>query len=237
MDTLDFLREKTDRINARLPKSGIAAVVRHIEMAERHFERGRDRADTDLFTDVVYRTNHAFEGILKESYAILAGKDPANKSAYDIENYLVESNIFQPRVMELFTHYRTKWRNPSTHDHVATFTASEAFLSILNVTAFVGILMDQMVEKLTFEQETEKLRGEADGLKRELERHRNEPLVDRITYLLQSFASRMALAESDLSETELVASLRAFLEAVAPGLTVIQEPTIRDNMGFLRPDF
>jgi hypothetical protein len=108
-------------------KSGIMAVVRHIEMAERHFANALENSDGDLFTDVISRTNHAFEGILKESYKILAEKNPTKKRPFDIETYLADSNVFQPRVMELFMNYRTRWRNPSTHDHVITFIESEAF--------------------------------------------------------------------------------------------------------------
>jgi hypothetical protein len=237
MNTLDLLREKADRIDARLRKTGIFAVVRHIEMAERHFQRGKQTGDTDLFTDVVYRTNHAFEGILKEAYAILADKDPAKERPYDIENYLAEKNVFQARVTELFAHYRTKWRNPSTHDHVASYTESEAFLSILNVTAFVGILMDQILERLTFDHERKKARDDADALKNELQKHEGEPMIDRVTYMLQSFASHASLSNADLNETEMMAALRAFFESVAPNISVSQEPVIKDKMGTLRPDF
>jgi len=237
MNTLDLLRQKADQIGTRLPKSGITAVIRHIEMAERHFVNARENSDSDLFTDVIYRTNQAFEGILKESYRILAEKDPSKKRPSDIEKYLAEKNIFQPRVMELFTNYRTKWRNPSTHDHIITFTESEAFLSVLSVTAFAGILMDQMIEKVTYEQESDRFQGMEDRFKKILRDYEGEPLIDRITYLLQEADNQVFGQRSFPSEVELAAALRAFISTVLPKVKVSEQPLSRDDIGSLRPDF
>ena len=237
MNTLDFLRQKADQLGVRIPKSGIMAVVRHIEMAERHFVNARENSDSDFFTDVIYRANQAFEGILKESYKILAEKDPTKKSPYEIENYLADNDTFQSRVMELFTNYRTQWRNPSTHDHLITFTESEAFLSVLSVTAFAGILMDQIIEKVTFDQEKDRLRGMEDSFKGILKDYRDEPLIDRITYLLQSAGDQLFSSQSFPSEVEFAGALRAFMSTVLPEITVNQEPLLKDNIGTLRPDF
>lgn len=235
MNTLDLLRQKADQIGTRLPKSGITAVIRHIEMAERHFSNARETSDGDLFTDVIYRTNQAFEGILKESYKILAEKEPSKKRPSDIEKYLAENNIFQPRVMELFTNYRTRWRNPSTHDHIITFTESEAFLSVLSVTAFAGILMDQMIEKVTYEQESDRFRRMEDRFKEILRDHEGEPLIDLITYLLQSADYQLFGQRSFPSEVELAAALRAFISTVLPKVKVIEQPLSSNDIA--RPDF
>jgi hypothetical protein len=236
VDTLIFLRAKADRLSTLLPKSGIIAVLRHIEIGEKHFDRARKDGDADLFADVIYRTNHAFEGILRESYTILAGQDPKNKSAYEIESYLSQNNIFHDRVMELFTNYRTKWRNPSTHDHLAAFSEAEAFLALLSVTSFVGMLMDQMIERLSFEQEQERLASRSAKLREELAKHASEPFVDRITFALQSFASQ-DIASRVKSEVELGAKLRAFLTTVLPNIQSQQEPVFHDSLGSIRPDF
>jgi len=237
MNTLDFLRQKAEQFGTRLTKSGIMSVVRHIEMAERHFAHARENSDSDLFTDVIYRINHAFEGILKESYKILAEKDPTKKRPFDIETYLAHSNVFQPRVMELFTNYRTKWRNPSTHDHVITFTESEAFLSILSVTSFVGILIDQMIEKVTFDQESQRLDQESEKIQQVFAEHKDEPLIDKIIYLFQTVGPQAISAQLASTETELIALLRAFLSSVVPEVKILQEPLFQDDIGSLRPDF
>ena len=49
----------------------------------------------------------------------LAGKATVGVVCFD--------NIFQERVTDLFANYRKKWRNPSTHEHLETFTEAEAF--------------------------------------------------------------------------------------------------------------
>lgn len=236
MDTLSIIRSKAERLAVLVPKSGILAVLRHIEMAERHFDTGRLGSDSDLFPDVIYRTNHAFEGILRESYAILAGQDPTTKTSYDIESYLAQNNVFHERVMELFANYRKKWRNPSTHDHVATFSESEAFLALLSVTSFVGILMDQMIERLAYEQEQARLAARSAELRKDMAKHVGEPLVDRLTSSLSQFAAQAAIGNFD-SHLELAANLRAFLSSIYPTITTQQEPLLHDRLGAIRPDF
>jgi hypothetical protein len=64
---------------------GIAAAVRHIEVAERYLTRGRDERDEDAYNDVIYRTNQAFEGMLKEAYRVLVGGDTSKLSPHQIE--------------------------------------------------------------------------------------------------------------------------------------------------------
>ena len=125
-------------------------MISHIEVAERHWLRAKKEREDTLFTDVIYRTNHAFEGALKEAYFILNGKDAAKKTPNEIERFLLENKIFKERVMALFTNYRTEWRNTSTHDYKLFFTEQEAFLAIVSVSAFVHILLDQMAEKISF---------------------------------------------------------------------------------------
>lgn len=236
MDTLEYLRNKAERLSVLLPKSGILAVLRHIEIAEQHFNRGREEGESDLFSDVIYRANQAFEGSLRESYSILAGKDPIKKRAYDLEAYFSDNKIFHDRVTDLFTNYRQKWRNPSTHDHLATFSESEAFLSLLSVTSFAGVLIDQMIEHLTFEYEKTRLAKHADKLKQELEKHSKEPFVDRLTIALQNFISQPTIKNVH-SEVELAANLNAYLASILTSIETCQEPLLKDNQGEMRPDF
>jgi hypothetical protein len=236
MDTLEFLRSKAERLSVLMPKSGILAVLRHIEIGEQHFQRGREEGNSDLFSDVIYRTNQAFEGSLRESYSILAGQDPGNKRAFELESYFADNKIFQDRVTDLFTNYRRKWRNPSTHDHLATFTESEAFLSLLSVTSFAGVLIDQMIERLTFEYEKNRLAEKSDILKKELGKHASEPFVDRLTVALQNFVSQPTLSNVQ-SEVELAANLNAFLDSILPSIKSSQEPLLHDSQGKMRPDF
>jgi hypothetical protein len=236
MDTLAIIREKVERLAVLLPKSGIHAVLRHLELAESHFVRARHEGDGDLFADVIYRTNHAFEGILRESYTILAAQNSTNKSAFEIEAFLSQNSVLHERVMELFANYRKKWRNPSTHEHVATFNESEAFLALLSVTSFVGMLLDQMIDRLAFEQEERRLADAAEKLQQEMQKYRDEPLVDRVTHILETFVSGEDVDRAQ-SEMELAATLRAFLSAAVPSFTIAQEPLLQDQQGSMRPDF
>jgi len=236
MDTLEYLRNKAERLSVLLPKSGILAVLRHIEIAEQHLHRGIEKGESDLFSDVIYRANQAFEGSLRESYSILAGKDPKKKTAFDLETYFADNQIFQDRVTDLFTNYRKKWRNPSTHDHLATFSESEAFLSLLSVTSFAGVLMDQMIEHRTFEYEKTRLAKHSDKIKKALDKHATEPFVDRLTVALQNFVSQPTLNNVQ-SEVELAANLKAYLSSILSSIETIQEPLISDNQGNMRPDF
>lgn len=236
MDTLEYLRNKAERLSALLPKSGILAVLRHIEIAEQHFHRGIEKGENDLFSDVIYRANQAFEGSLRESYSILADKDPKKERASDLEKYFAENKIFQDRVTDLFTNYRKKWRNPSTHNHLATFSESEAFLSLLSVTSFAGVLIDQMIEHLTFENEKTRLAKHSDKIKKELDKHATGPFVDRLTVALQYFASQSTLNNVQ-SEVELTANLKAYLSSILSSIVAVQGPLISDNQGNMRPDF
>jgi hypothetical protein len=237
MDTLDFIREKMTRPETLLPDSGLSPVVRHIEMAENHFHRGRDEGNTDLFIDVVYRTNHAFEGILKEAYAVLEGKDPRKKTPFQIENYLTENDVFRPRVLDLFRQYRTEWRNPSTHDYILSFTEQEAFLSILSVTSFVSILLDQILEKAAFEAEKARMESGARPSSSEVEDLESMPLVDRIAHRLAWFGTQLREDAKDLSEAELFGMIRAYLNMEIPDLVIEVEPDYEDDFGRLRLDF
>jgi hypothetical protein len=236
LDTLDLIREKADRIRHRGQGSGVYAVIRHIELAERHFEQGRAIPDPELFIDVIARTNRAFEGMLTEAYTVLTGKSPAGKRTADMEKYLEDHRVFEKRVTELFAQYRTKWRNPSTHDHAATFSESEAFLCVLNVTAFVGILMDQILGKLAFDDEQRKAREDAEVLREAMQRNADEPLMDRLAALLQTFAHHAKIGATDQHETELVASLLAFMTETLPTAKARVGVEIEDQFGTVRPD-
>lgn len=236
MDTLEFLRTKAERLSVLMPKTGIHAVIRHIEIGEQHFSRARDEGNNDLFSDVIYRANQAFEGSLRESYTILAGKNPGKKKAFELEAYFAKENIFKERVTDLFTNYRTKWRNPSTHDHLASFTESEAFLAILSVTSFAGVLIDQMIERLVFNHEIKRLSKQSKVLSKALSEHAGEPFVDRLAIALRHFVSQKSLCEVH-SEIELSANLNAFITSIMPSVISFQEAQFNDSQGIIRPDF
>lgn len=125
MDLIATLRTKIETLPQGEYMHGLHSVLMHIETSFKHLDRGQSQDDEQAFTDAVYRTNQAFEGSIKEAYRVLAGKDPEKITPFEIENYLDKSSVFKPRVLAQFTTYRTKWRNPSTHDYTLSFDESE----------------------------------------------------------------------------------------------------------------
>lgn len=237
MDTIRVIREKVEVLSSTASRDGLMAVVKHLEVAEEHYSRGKKNDDQDSYTDVIYRANHAFEGILKEAYTVLADKDPKDKQTHQIEKYLSDNKVFKPRVTELFTQYRTQWRNPSTHEHQLFFNQQEAFLSILSVTSFVSILIDQMIEKAAFDNEKS---IETSPDKEEIKKMEKMPLLDKITYLLPSFYKQMQLRPSEeqiQNESQLTGRLHAFLDTSIPDIKVEVEPSVNHKGIWYRADF
>jgi Holliday junction resolvase-like predicted endonuclease len=120
-------------------------VLTHINRSEYYFNKALDENDEMYFTDVIYRCNHAYEGVLKEAYFILFGEESGNKTPDKIEKGFLENNVINDRVKNQFTSYRQDWRNPSTHDYQLFFSKEEAFMAILSVSSFVYTLLSQLL--------------------------------------------------------------------------------------------
>jgi hypothetical protein len=74
MDLIHLIKSKASSFDGTPSQQGIEAVIHHIEIAESHFEQGKALGEY-LFTDVIYRTNQAFEGAMKEAFRVLEGSD------------------------------------------------------------------------------------------------------------------------------------------------------------------
>ena len=88
MDILNLIRKKSQILQAHEKFMGLDAVITHIESAEKYLSRGKNEKDDNCYTDVIYRTNHAFEGILKEAYTVFTGKTDSKVTSFEIENCL-----------------------------------------------------------------------------------------------------------------------------------------------------
>lgn len=239
MDILETIKAKIRSIPSGELSAGVKAVISHIETAEKYFHRATQENEENLFTDVIYRTNHAFEGILKEAYTILTGKNSSKIAPYNIEKYLSGNDIFNPRVLDLFTNYRTEWRNTSTHDYQLFFTQQEAFLAIVSVSAFINILLDQIIEHISFLNEKKETENRIDELKTRMEPYSGLPLFEKITALLVEFSKDLQKSEKELinlSEAELNGKLSGFLSSLEPGLNIVMEPALKVGIKTLRPD-
>jgi hypothetical protein len=218
MDLLATLKKKVDALPEGDYVTGLRAVQRHIEAAFKHLQRGQDLPDESAYTDAIYRSNQAFEGSIKEAYRVLAGKLPDKIRPFDIENYLETEQVFRPRVLALFTNYRTEWRNPSTHDYKLDFDESEALLAIVSVTAFACLLADQIGEKLAFLASNENTVRQRKHLRLRLTKSGEpEPLVERVAYALLDFAKNQAKNSSSATQTEsqVVGAVSGYLTAIA----------------------
>lgn len=236
MDLLELLNQKAKYFSSSEDDIGVASVVSHIEIAERHYENGKS-GDDYLFNDVIYRTNQAYEGALKEAYRIITGNNPNRKTPNKIEKYFEESDVLKERVLKLFTNYRTEWRNKSTHDYKLYFSEQEAFLGIVNISAFINILLDQMIEKRAYDEEAEELKKSS--AKRDTE-SKNMPILDRAIKLLLSYSKEVPKKVSEsvlprITEVELIGSLDAFLNGLAEDVQVFSEFKLssKDNRKYI----
>ena len=152
MDLKNSISLKRNELLILKDDSGIDSVLRHIDIAQKHFDLAIKSGSEDYFTDVIYRTNQVFEGILKELYEVSSKKKSSKLTPANIEKYLENEDKLSSRVLKYFTMYRQDWRNPSTHDHKIDFNEQEAFVAISNVCTFCYVAIDQMIYLLAEEQ-------------------------------------------------------------------------------------
>lgn len=241
MDTLEIINvqiKKAVSINRDLV--GLENVLTHINRAEHMLKIGQLNDDEHYFTDVIYRTNHAYEGILKEAYSLLAESPDEKATPYIIENYFRTENILKPRVLTLLESYRRDWRNTSTHDYNLFFDGGEAFLSILSVTAFIHVFLTQMLDKLYYDASISKLSPYIAKTKERYEKEfSSHTLVKKLEFLLETYDGNLYKQDENsslslLTEREYIQGITAHLKLVDSSLIVENEPEIGDN---LRPDF
>lgn len=236
MDITEQIKKKLEKISKLQDDLGLQSVVTHIEIAEKYLTRGLQENDENIFSDVIYRTNHAFEGILKEAYQILANKRADKKNIFEIEQYLLDNNIFNERVLDLFKNYRQEWRNPATHDYKLIFSEDEAFLAIINVSAFVNILLNQILEKLSYNFEKKNIKKYINELKSSITNYNKLSLFDKVNSILSLFTNSIKINVFDLNkkEIELIGMLTAFISSLDKNIEIIREPLLEDKEKNLR---
>lgn len=225
MDLLVEIKAKVASRSDWKAAPGIESVITHIEVAERYQSRAKTERDEHLYTDVVYRTNHAYEGILKEAYVVLKSESADRKTPYEIEGYFLSSSKLRPRVVDLLKNYRQNWRNPSTHDYQLFFSDQESYLAIVTVSAFVSILLDQMLDHLAYLDEARALETAAKLAHVEIKGFESMAPVDKAYRLAFSFCDHYIknLGQmSALGSAAATAQLAAFIERVAPDVQVEQ---------------
>lgn len=229
MDLVNEIREKLKALESDGSFDGISAAIRHIEVAERHLKRARKENEEDFLNDVIYRTNQSFEGMLKEACTVLTGRDGTKLSSYQIEQHLLDQEVFTQRVLDIFTNYRQNWRNPSTHDHKLLFSEQEAFLAIVNISAFAIILLDQIIESVNFKRELEKVERNEETIKKEIKDYKNLRFDEQLISLITAFNNYIKSSEMNLGEIkeiEILGRLQGFLSSLDDSIKIIREPII-----------
>lgn len=236
MDVLDVLRTKATRLSDSSVREGLRAVIRHIEAAERHLIRAESEDDQEAYNDVLYRTNQAYEGMLKEAYCVLLEKNASKMTPSAIEQQFQSDGVLKDRVLELFTNYRQRWRNPATHDHRLFFDQHEAFLAVTTITAFANILLDRIHEALSSRHAKEVALPRRKEIHEAMKPFGSSSLLDRVTALLRQFSRMLSippLSDRSMRETEIIGLLGGFIATVSPSLTALREVAISTG----RPDF
>ncbi|MBV7582456.1 hypothetical protein KW851_06485 [Pseudomonas sp. PDM33] len=226
MDLLAEIKNKINNTPLKNEEAGIESVLLHIEIAERHHHRAKSERDEHLYTDVIYRTNHAFEGVLKEAYSKLAEKSPDALSPYQIEEYLLTNKILRSRVADLLTNYRKNWRNPSTHDHKLFFAEQESFLAIVTVSAFASILIDQILDKLAYTQNLNNFEIHATKARNKFSNYEEMSAIDKLSRLISGFSDYYLENFQSMSlhsRTAANSALAAFITKADPSFVVTQE--------------
>ena len=217
--------------------TGLAAVIRHVERAENYLGKGRDERDSDYFNDVIYRTNQAYEGILKEAYGLLAGKDSGRLRTADLENHFARESILSPRVSDAFQKYRQEWRNPSTHDHRLSFTEQDATLALSTISTFVYLLVDQMIETASSQKQMKRTNQRGARLSKKVQKQK-QSLGHRVAAFLMDPALRKTLSSfpPNARELQILGTIHGHLSAALPDIKFEQDPLIQGEGFQLRPD-
>jgi hypothetical protein len=226
MNLLDLLKARIDTLPDGDYTLGLSSILQHIEVAENHLLRGQTNADETAFTDSIYRTNQAFEGSLKEAFRVLAQRDPSRETPNQIETYLQNENVLRPRVLAQLTNYRKDWRNPSTHDYCLNFDEDEALLAIVNVSAFAIVLIDQMTERISYEQ------AKLNAVDLPISSVLNQPILERLSMLIEQFIVQFKnthLERSDIREVEIIGALSGFLASAAPDFITKVDTRLLDD--------
>ncbi|WP_195377849.1 hypothetical protein [Klebsiella michiganensis] len=233
MDLLNIIKAKKDSFKGTPSELGLDAVIHHIEVSESHFELGR-RNGEHLYTDAVYRTNQAFEGALKEAYRILKGEDPSKKKPFEIEKYLDSNKVLKEKVLAQLTNYRTEWRNKSTHDYQLFFSSQEALLAIVSVSAFFNILLDQMLEKQSFDFEKSKAEGRTKEFFGAGKSHESLSFLQQVINIISLFTLEIkeeSNTREPFREFELIGRLAGFITASDSEIEVFTEYPIKNESG------
>lgn len=242
---MDILKEIEHQINSIKKEDNsiyLDSIFTHIDRAEFYYTQGK--TDGNFFNDVIYRSNQAYEGALKESYKVLADKsqeEVLKKTTNDIEKFLESNDIFRERVLQLFKNYRQEWRNKSTHDYKLFFDENEAFIALTSVTSFVHLLLKQIQEKTAYITQERKLNEHPENndiINSIVESNDRKP-TDKLNDIIIEFSkenSENIFQTPTMSEVEIIGLFHAFIASIKT-IKTTREPIVNIGGRVLMPDF
>ncbi|MBI3258206.1 MAG: hypothetical protein HYZ54_01805 [Ignavibacteriae bacterium] len=244
MDTLKEIEKQIDSIRVNDDSRYLDSILIHIQRAEFYYIQGR--TDTGFYNDVIYRSNQAYEGALKESYKVLADKtedEVLKKTPNDIEKYLETENVFKDRVVQLFKNYRSEWRNKSTHDHKLFFDQNEAFIALTSVTSFVHLLLKQIQDKISYKEQQKKLSVDRESVEKiklirsSITKNPIEKLTDLIIEFAKQKGEQIFNNGSNTKEVGVLGVFHAYIESIGKVINIQKEPKINIHGIEFWPDF
>lgn len=244
MDVLKEIEKQIESIKKNDDSSFfyLDLIFTHITRAEFYYVQGKK--DSNFFNDVIYRTNQAFEGALKEAYKVLADQNDdltTRKTPNDIEKYFEQNSIFRERVLELFKNYRQEWRNKSTHDFRLLFDENEAFIALNSVTSFVHLLLKQIQEKIAYNLQQQILKENKEDFAKlqNIKLSKEFKPIDKLSGIIIEFIIQKYhyIRENKLKEYEIIGLLSAFLDFSDKKNYSYREPALSLKNMKIRPDF
>lgn len=235
MDLLNLINSNSTALSGSTFDAGLTAVIRHLHRAELYLMRGREQDDQDFFNDVVYRTNQAYEGILKEAFELFTAKVSGRLRTADLEQHFAKEDILSARVSSALQTYRQEWRNPSTHDHRLFFSEQDATLALSTISTFVYLLLDQMIEVRA--SQLQQARSERASNK-DVAPKSDSSLAVAVADALMDHALSDALTglSKPTRELEIIGTVHGHLAAVLPQVKADPDPVIPAGILNLRPD-
>jgi len=214
MDILSYIKIQIDSIDKITDEVNFFDVLIHLEWAEHLYEQGRKEKNENYYTDVIYRANQVYEGVIREAYKAFCEEPKSKINTYDIESYLTDNKIFEDRVVDHFRVYRKNWRNESTHDHRLFFRESEALMAIASVSSFTYILTNQVLQQIRFKSQKDKGQNN-ENIKQVLKR-KTVDIEKTFRELIQSFvvSNRESLSHENIQGEEIISMLFGFIKSL-----------------------
>jgi len=119
------------------------------------------------------------------------------------------------------------------------FTEQEAFLAIVKVSAFVSILVDQIIQKISYESAKRRAETRVERIRDSINNFDTLSSLDRLASILQKYSMELQEDIDEIKnsfETQLIGDLSGFLASIEPSIKLDYAPSSYKNLDGYRPD-